>query len=175
VVAKNLETALPPKNQTSNQTSMEIRGDREIVITRTFNGPPRIVFEAWTNADLVKRWWAPRSLGLTIVSCDSDVRVGGKYRWVLRPPAGDDFAFSGVYTEITPPSRLVYTHYYEPMMDAGAVIVTVTFTERDGKTLFVSHELYPSKEVRKAAIDSGMEKGMRNTMDQLDEVVMSLQ
>jgi uncharacterized protein YndB with AHSA1/START domain len=157
-----------------NQTSMELMGEREIVITRTFNGPPRIVFEAWTQAELEKRWWAPRSLGVSIVSCHADVRVGGKYRWVLRSSRDDEVAFSGAYTEITPHSRLVYTHFYEPMMDAGAVIVTVTFAERDGKTLLVSHELYPSKEAREAALGSGMEPGMRETLDQLDELVMSL-
>src|SRR5258705_6618823 len=93
----------------ANPTSMELRGDRELVITRTFNGPPRIVFDAWTRPELVRRWWAPAALGVTIVSCDADVRVGGTYRYVLRNSGGGEVAFSGTYTEGAPPTRLVYT------------------------------------------------------------------
>jgi uncharacterized protein YndB with AHSA1/START domain len=157
-----------------NQTTMELKADRELVITRTFNAPARIVFDAWTKAELVKRWWAPKSHGVSIAECNADVRVGGSYRYVLRPKEGDDIAFSGKYTEITPHSRLVYTQFFEPMRDAGAVIVTITFEEQGAKTRLVSHELYPSKEAREAALGSGMEHGMRETMDQLDELVASL-
>ncbi|WP_394821699.1 SRPBCC family protein [Pendulispora albinea] len=156
-----------------NKTTMEQISDRELSITRTFNAPPRIVFDAWTRADLVKRWWAPKSLGVVMASCEADIRVGGAYRYVLRNN-GEDIAFSGKYTEITPHSRLVYTHYFEPMFDAGAVIVTVTFIERDGKTVLTSRELYPSKEVLEGALASGMEAGMRDTFDQLDALVASL-
>jgi uncharacterized protein YndB with AHSA1/START domain len=154
-------------------TTMELGPDREIVISRTFNGPARIVFEAWTRPELVRRWWAPRSHGVAVVSCEADVRAGGKYRYVLGRE-GDEFAFSGEYTEVTPHSRLVYTQVFEPMQAAGEAVVTVTFEERDGKTHMVSRELYPSKEVREAALSSGMESGMRETMNQLDELVMSL-
>jgi len=168
VVAKGSEPA--PKNL----TSMELRGGREIVISRTFNAPAHIVFDAWTNAELVKRWWAPRSLGVTIVSCDADVRVGGRYRYVLRPGNRPEFAFSGRYNEVTPYTRLVYTMTFEPMAASGEAVVTVTFQEHEGKTLLVSSEMYPSKEVRDGTIASGMEKGMRETMDQLDELVASL-
>ncbi|MEO8575406.1 MAG: SRPBCC family protein [Gemmatimonadales bacterium] len=157
-----------------NQTAMELQGDREIVISRTFNGPAKIVFEAYTNADLVRRWWAPKSLGVTIVSCDADVRVGGKYRYVLQPRKGNAFGFAGVYKEVTQYSRLVYTQIFEPMADGGELIATVTFGEQDGKTHMVSHEVYPSKEAREMALSSGMEHGMRETMDQLDELVESL-
>jgi uncharacterized protein YndB with AHSA1/START domain len=108
------------------------------------------------------------------VGCDADVRVGGKYRYVLRRDAGDAFGFSGKYIEVTPHSRLVYTQVFEPMADAGEVIITVTFDERDGKTRLVAHELYPSQAARDAALASGMEHGMRETMDQLDELVVSL-
>ena len=167
-------TAIANEVAEMNQTTMEIAGDREIVISRTFNGPARIVFEAYTNADLVKRWWAPRSLGVSIVSCEADVRVGGKYRYVLKPPHGDIFAFSGTYRELTPSSRLVYTQIFEPMADGGEAIITVTFDERNGKTHMVSTESYPSKEVREMVLASGMETGMRETMDQLDELVASL-
>ena len=157
-----------------NQTSMELEGDREIVISRTFNGPARIVFEAYTNADLLRRWWAPKSLGVSLLICEADVRVGGKYRYVLQPRKGDPVGFSGVYQEVTPHSRLVYTQIFEPMADAGEVIATVTFDEHDGRTHMVSREVYPSKEVREIALSSGMEHGMRVTMDQLDELVASL-
>jgi uncharacterized protein YndB with AHSA1/START domain len=162
-----------------NRTSMERTSDRELVIARTFNGPARIVFDAWTRPELVSRWWAPKSLGVSVVSCDADVRVGDSYRYVLQPTKGDAFAFSGKYTEVTPHSRLVYTAFFEPkgfepVGDAGAAIVTVTFDERDGKTYLVARELYPSKEVLDGALASGMEHGLRVTMDQLDELVASL-
>ncbi|MGN6105896.1 MAG: SRPBCC family protein [Kofleriaceae bacterium] len=155
-----------------NQTTMELDPDRSILISRTFNGPARIVFDAWTNPELVKRWWAPKSRGVSVVSIDADVRVGGTYRYVIRPPEGEQVAFSGAYTEITPHSRLVYTQRFEPFPDE--VIITVTFEERGGKTHMMSRELYPSKEVREMVIASGMEHGMRETMDLLDELVASL-
>jgi uncharacterized protein YndB with AHSA1/START domain len=162
-----------------NRTSMELEGDREIVIARTFNGPARIVFDAWTRPELVRRWWAPKSRRVSMASCEADVRVGGSYRYVLRLDAGKEFAFSGKYREVTPPSRLVYTEIFEPTA-AGAdptdegVLVTVTFDEREGKTHMVSRSLCPSKEVRDSIIASGMEHGMRETMDALDELVASL-
>jgi uncharacterized protein YndB with AHSA1/START domain len=165
---------------TMNQTSMELKGDREIVIARTFNGPSRTVFDAWTKPELVRRWWAPKSHRVSVVSCEADVRVGGGYRYVLRLDSGNEFAFAGRYIEVTPHSRLVYGEIYEPTA-AGVkpgdpeVIITVTFDERDGKTHLVSHSLCPSKEVRDAIIASGMETGMRAAMDQLEELVASLQ
>jgi uncharacterized protein YndB with AHSA1/START domain len=158
---------------------MELEGDRTIVIARTFNGPARFVFDAWTRPELVRRWWAPQSLGDSIVSCDADIRVGGSYRYVLTPATGGAFAFSGRYTEITPHSRLVYTQMFEPTA-AGAtpgdtpLIVTVTLDEHDGKTHLVEHVVCPSKEVRDVILASGMEHGMREAMDRLDELVASL-
>jgi uncharacterized protein YndB with AHSA1/START domain len=162
-----------------NQTSLELKGDREIVIARTFNGPARIVFDAWTKPDLVKRWWAPTSRGVSVVRCDADLRAGGSYRYVLRIRSGNEIAFSGTYTEVTPHTRLVYTHVFEPAASGAkpedaAVVVTVTFDERDGKTHLVSHTLCPSATVRDAIIASGMEHGMRETMDQLETLVASL-
>lgn len=154
--------------------------DRELVMERTFNGPARTVFDAWTKPELVSRWWAPAALGVSMVSCEADVRVGGAYRYLVahRTP-GAQFAFSGEYTEITPHSRLVYTSFFEPegngrLPGVDAVIVTVTFEERDGRTRLVSREVYPSKEVLDMAAASGMESGVRITMDQLDELVTSL-
>jgi uncharacterized protein YndB with AHSA1/START domain len=162
-----------------NRTSMELEGDREIVIARTFNGPARIVFDAWTDPALVRRWWAPRSHGVSVVECDAAVRVGGHYRYVLRLDSGNQFAFSGKYTEVTPHSRLVYTQIFEPTAaganpDDAGIVITVTFDERDGKTHLISRTVCPSKDVRDTILASGMEHGMRETMDQLDELVASL-
>jgi uncharacterized protein YndB with AHSA1/START domain len=156
-----------------NQTTMELRADRELVIERTFNGPQRVVFDAWTRPELVRRWWAPASHNVAVVSCEADVRVGGAWRYVLRRDTGDEFAFSGTYLEVTPHSRLVYTSWFEAIPGAE-VVCTVTFEDRDGKTHLVSHELYPSAEAREGALSAGMEHGMRETMDQLDELVGSL-
>jgi uncharacterized protein YndB with AHSA1/START domain len=161
-----------------NQTTMELRGDREIVIERTFNGPPRIVFEAWTKPELVRRWWAPKALGVSMIDCEADVRPGGTYRYVF-DARGRKMAFSGKYHEVAPPSRLVYTELFEPAAGGAdpndeGVTITVTFEERGSKTHVVSRSMCPSKNVRDAIISSDMESGMRITMDQLDELVASL-
>ena len=164
---------------TVNETTLALEGDREIVITRTFNGPPRIVFEAWTRPDLVSRWWAPGSRGASMAACEAEVRVGGSYRYVVKLERGGQFAFTGRYIEIAPPSRLVYTEVFEPTAagakpDDPAVVVTVTFEEQNGRTFMTSRSLCPSKDVRDAIIASGMEHGMRETMDALDALVASL-
>lgn len=158
---------------TPNQTTMQVDTGRTIIITRRFNARAATVFEAWTSAALVKRWWAPKSHGVSVVSCEADVRVGGRYRYVLRHSSGE-IAFSGEYREVTPPTRLCYTQVFEPMADAGAVLVTLTLEEQAGKTLLVATEVYPSRQAREAALSSGMEHGMRETLDQLDELVASL-
>ena len=173
MVARTKDETVP-----KNQTTMDRTSDRELVITRTFNAPPRIVFDAWTKAELVRRWWAPKSRAVAIASCDADVRVGGKYRYVLRHDDHGQFAFSGKYSEVTPHSRLVYTEIFEPAGqaadDGDGAIITVTFEERDGKTHLVSRSLFPSKDVLDTVLATGMEGGMRETMDQLDELVASL-
>lgn len=161
-----------------SRTSFERISERELVIARTVDGPARIVFDAWTRPEHVRRWWAPPSLGGSMPSCEADVRVGGGYRYVLEPASGGRFAFSGEYSEVTPPARLVYTAFFEPTASgptpgAAAVIVTVTFDEHDGKTRVVSRELYPSKEVLDGAIATGMERGVHATMEQLAELVAS--
>lgn len=163
----------------TNETTLSLTGDREFVITRRFNAPARIVFDAWTRPELVQRWWAPKSRGVSVDSCDAEVRVGGVYRYVLRLDRGGVFAFSGTYTEVSPPSRLVYTQIFEPTA-AGQqpgdlpITITVTFEERDGKTYMTSRSLCPSPAVRDAILASGMESGMRETMDQLDELAATL-
>jgi uncharacterized protein YndB with AHSA1/START domain len=153
---------------------VERTSDRELVIRRSFNGPARIVFDAWTNPELLKRWWAPRSLGVTLFSCEADVRVGGLYRYVFGHDPAKPMAFSGTYKEVTPHSRLVYTNLFEPMRSAGEGVITTTFDEEHGRTHVVSRELYPSKEALDWAIQSGMEKGLRETLDQLEQLVESL-
>jgi uncharacterized protein YndB with AHSA1/START domain len=152
-----------------NRTTVERKSERELVVTRTFNGPARIVFEAWTKPELLKRWWAPKSTGVCLLSCEADVRVGGRYRFEFGQDAGKPMAFFGRYIEVTPHSRLVWTN---DESDDGAV-TTVTFEERGGKTLLVLHELYPSKEALDGAI-AGMEGGMPEQFEQLDELLVTL-
>jgi len=156
---------------TKSPTTVERLSDQVLVVTRTFNGPARIVWEAWTKPDLLKRWWAPRSLGVSLFECEVDVRVGGKYRYVFGRDPKQAMVFSGTYTEVTPTTRLVCTQLFEPMRSAGEAIVTATFNERQGKTELVLHQLFPSKQALDGAIASGMEKGMRETYEQLDELV----
>jgi len=152
-----------------NRTIVERTSEREVVVTRTFNGPARIVFEAWTKPELFKQWWVPKSMGMSLLSCEIDARVGGKYRLVFAHE-GSEFAFFGTYLEVTPHSRLVWTN--DEGGDAGQV-TTVTFEERDGKTLLVMHELYPSKEALDAA-GTGAADAMVETFAQLDELLVDL-
>jgi len=166
--ARRESEATPMKNR----TTVERKSERELVVTRTFNGPARIVFEAWTKPELFKQWWVPKSLGLTLLSCDMDVRPGGKYKLVFKHGASEPMAFYGRYTEVTPPSRLVWTN--EEGGEDGSV-TTVTFEEQGGKTLVVLTELYPSKEALDAAIASGSTSGdMNETFEQLEELVGTL-
>ena len=154
---------------TKNRTTVERKSDRELVVTRTINGPARIVFEAFTKPELFKQWWVPKSLGMSLLSCELDVRVGGKYRLEFGQDASNAMAFFGTYIEVTPPSRLVWTN--EESED-GAV-TTVTFEEKGGKTLLVLHELYPSKEALDAA-GTGAVDAMDETFEQLDELLVKM-
>ena len=154
----------------NNRTTVERKSERELVLTRTFNGPARIVFEAWTKSELLKRWWAPKSTGVPLLSCEADVRVGGRYRFVFGHGASETMAFFGRYLEVTPHSRLVWTN--EESADGS--VTTVTFEEKGGKTLLVMHELYPSKEALDAAMASGEKSGVSETLDQLDELLVTL-
>ena len=152
-----------------NHTTVERKSERELVIMRTFNGPARIVFEALTKPELFKRWWVPKSAGVSLLSCEMDVRAGGKYRLVFGDDASKPMEFFGRYIEVTPNARLVWTN---DESDDGAV-TTVTFEEKGGKTLLVLHELYPSKEALDDAI-AGMEGGMPEQFEQLDELLVTL-
>lgn len=152
-----------------NGTTVERKSDRELVVTRSFKAPARIVFEAWTRPELLKRWWAPKSFGITFVSCEVDARTGGAYRFVFSHPAAEQpMAFFGRYLDVTPPSRLVWTN--EEGGEDGQV-TTVTFEDRGGETLVVMHELYPSKAALDAAVASGATSGFSETFGQLDEVL----
>jgi uncharacterized protein YndB with AHSA1/START domain len=156
-----------------NPTTTERKSERELVVTRTVNGPARLVFEAWTKPELFKRWWVPKSIGLTLLSCELDPRVGGTYRLVFKHPAsGEPMAFFGTYTEVTPHSRLAWTNEEG---GEGGPLTTVTFEEKGGRTLVVVHDLYPSKEALDAAIASGSTAGgMGETFEQLDELLATL-
>ncbi|HTC51108.1 MAG TPA: SRPBCC family protein [Steroidobacteraceae bacterium] len=152
-----------------NSTSVERRSERELVVSRTFNAPARLVFEAWTKPELLKRWWVPKSFGMSFVACELDVRIGGGYRFEFGHEASKPMAFFGRYLEVTPPSRLVWTN--DESVDGS--VTTVTFEDRGGTTLVVMHELYPSKEALDATL-AGMEGGMPETFAQLDELLVTL-
>jgi uncharacterized protein YndB with AHSA1/START domain len=158
-------------NPMKNRTTVERKSERELVVTRLFDGPAHIVFEAWTKPELLKRWWAPRSFGVSFLSCEADVRTGGTYRFVFSHAASEQpMAFFGKYIEVTLYARLVWTNEES---DEGAV-TTVTFEEKGGKTLIVMHDLYPSKEALDNAIASGSTSGTGEQFEQLDELLVTL-
>jgi uncharacterized protein YndB with AHSA1/START domain len=159
------------KGASEQKTTAERVSDCELVVTRTFNAPARIVFEAWTKADIFRQWWVPASFGLTLLSCDMDVRTGGTYRLVFKHPAsGEPMAFLGKYLEVTAPSRLVWTN--EEAGQDGPV-TTATFEEKGEQTFVVLHDLYPSKEALDEAIASGSTSGYPEQFDQLDVFLAS--
>jgi uncharacterized protein YndB with AHSA1/START domain len=152
-----------------NRTTTERKSGREVVVTRTFNGPARLVFAAWTTPELLKRWWAPKSIGISFVSCEADVRVGGTYRFVFSHPASEQpAAFFGRYLEVTPNARLVWTN---EEAGEGGPVTTVTFEERGAGTLVVMHDLYPTKEALDGAIASGSMAEMGESFEQLDALL----
>src|SRR5215203_4994831 len=153
-----------------NRTTVERKSDREVVVTRTINGPARIVFEAFSKAELLKRWWMPKSMGMTLLSCEVDARVGGKYRLEFDVGGPEPAAFFGTYVEVMPYSRLGWTNEEG---GEGGPVTTVTFEEKGGKTLLVLHELYRSKEALDAA-GTGAADAMVETFEQLDELVVTL-
>lgn len=148
-----------------NQTTTDRPSDRELVVTRTFNGPAHLVFQAWTTPELLMRWWAPKSFGIVFMSCEADVRTGGTYRFVFGHPASEQpMAFVGRYIDVTPHSRLVWTNEES----ADGAVTTVTFEEKGGKTLLVMRDLYPSKDALDEAIASGSTSGCGEQFEQLD-------
>ena len=164
----------PSESETTpvkNRATVERKSERELVVSRTINGPARLVFEAWTRPELFKRWWVPKAAPISLLSCELDVRVGGKYRLVFGINGSDQqMEFFGRYIEVTPHTRLVWTN--EESGDNGSV-TTVTFEETDGKTLLVMRELYPSKEALDAD-GGGAADAMHETFGQLDELLVEL-
>ena len=154
-----------------NRTTVERKSERELVVTRTFNGPARIVFEAWTKPELFKRWWVPKSFGVSLLSCERMFVSGAGTVSCSATLPQKPMAFFGRYLEVTPHSRLVWTN---DEGGEGGAVTTVTFEERGGKTLLVMHELYPSKEALDDAIASGSTSGMGETFEQLDELLVTL-
>jgi uncharacterized protein YndB with AHSA1/START domain len=156
----------------SNRTTAERKSEREFVVTRTFNGPAHLVYEAWTKPELLMRWWAPKSFGISFLSCDADVRTGGTYRFVFSHASSEQpMAFFGKYIEVIPYSRLVWTN---DEGGEGGTVTTVTFEERSRETLVVMHDLYPSKEALDSAIASGSTGGTGESFEQLDELLVAL-
>ncbi|MDQ0563762.1 uncharacterized protein YndB with AHSA1/START domain [Rhizobium mesoamericanum] len=153
----------------NGRTVVERGSERELVVTRTFNAPVRLVFDAWTKPELFKLWWAPKSMGVPILSCEMDVRTGGSYRIAFGHDASDSMVFFGKYVEVLPPSRLVWTNDESD----NAAVTTVTLVEEDGRTIVVLQELYPSKEALDEAF-VGMEDVMPEQFEQLDELIVTL-
>ncbi|MBX4906586.1 MULTISPECIES: SRPBCC family protein [Rhizobium] len=153
-----------------NRTSVERRGDRELVVTRTFDAPPSTVYRAWSQPELFQRWWVPKSgPGISLVSCEMDVRTGGKYRLEFGAGGSDTMAFYGKYLEVAPNERIVWTN------DEGeeGAITTVTFEDQGGKTLVVFHEVYPSREALEEALQ-GSAVALPEQLEQLDQLLSSL-
>jgi uncharacterized protein YndB with AHSA1/START domain len=156
----------------TNKTTAERTSEREMVVTRTFDGPARLVFKAWTTPELLMKWWAPKSFEITFISCEIDARTGGTYRFVFGVPSSDQpMAFFGKYIDVIPDARLVWTN--EEGGESGAV-TTVTFEERGAQTLVVLRDLYPSKEALDAAIASESMNGFDETFEQLDALLPTL-
>jgi uncharacterized protein YndB with AHSA1/START domain len=156
-----------------NPTTVERKSERELVVTRTFNGPVRTVFEAWTKPKLIKRWWTPKSFGISFLSCEADVRTGGTYRFVFSHPASEQpMAFYGRYNDVPPHTRIVWTNEES----ADGAVSTVTFEEKGDKTVLTLHELYPSKQALDDAIESGSTgtSGAGEQFELLDELLVTL-
>lgn len=161
-------SAAPSDNPTA-RTTIDRTSDRELVVTRTFKAPRDLVFKAWSDAALFKRWWVPKSAPITLLSCEMDVRTGGTYTLVFgHPDAPEPMSFFGRYLDVVPPSRIVWTN--EEAGDAGQV-TTVTFEEQGDQTLVVMHDLYPSKDALDEAVASGSTSWNSETFEQLDAVL----
>ena len=150
----------------SNQLTVTTPSDRQIVMTRVFDAPRDLVFEAHTSCEHMSRWWGPRKYEVSI--CEMDFRTGGKWRFVLRGPEGEVPGFLGEFREIVPPERIVWTFEWEGM--PGHVSVdTLTLEEQDGKTTLTATSVFDSVEDRDGMLESGMESGAAETYDRLDE------
>ncbi|MDQ6791026.1 MAG: SRPBCC family protein [Candidatus Dormibacteraeota bacterium] len=160
--------------QSAKTLQVTTPSDREVVFTRAFDAPRELVFEAWTNPDHVRHWWGLRES--TMLLCEADVRPGGSWRYVTTAEDGAEVPFTGVYQEVTPPERLVYTEMYdvEPFNSGDPAVNTVAFTPDEGGTLVTVITVYPSKEVRDFALSTGMEAGAAESYDRLAEHLTTL-
>jgi uncharacterized protein YndB with AHSA1/START domain len=156
---------------TIDRTTIERTSEQELVVTRAIDGPRDVVFEAWTDAELFRQWWVPESIGLKLLSCEVDARVGGGYRLTFDIGTPEPLAFFGRYLEVTPPTRLVWTNEEG---DEGPVVTTVTFEDHGAGTRLVIHDRYPSKEALDAAIASGATSWNPESFDQLEELLVKL-
>ncbi|MGJ5815833.1 SRPBCC family protein [Paludibaculum fermentans] len=151
--------------------TLTLPNDRTILMQRVFEAPARVLFDVWTKPEHVRKWYAVRSTTMTV--CDIDLRVGGAWRWVIVTPTGMEVAFSGVFTEIDPPRRLQRTEVFEAMPGPGA-LVTISFDERDGQTTLSMEMVFDSKEERDLCLKSGMELGVQECYQKIDELVAAL-
>ena len=158
------------RDNEARRTTVRKTSDREVVVTRTFDAPARLVFEAWSRPELFRTWWVPSSMGMTLRSCEMDVRTGGSYRLEFGDDPANPMAFFGSYLDVVPDKRIVWTN--EESGDAGSV-TTVTLEERDGRTLLVMTELYPTKEALDEA-GTGAQDALQETFGQLDDVLAEL-
>ncbi len=156
---------------TPDRMTVERASERELVVTRTIDGPPSSVFEAWTDAGLFRQWWVPKSFGATLLSCEIDARVGGGYRLTFDTGGAEPMAFFGRYLEVAAPSRLVWTNEEG---DGGHVVTAVTFEEDRGRTRVVVRDTYPSKEALDDAVATGATSWNPETFDQLEELLARL-
>lgn len=161
-----MDTSTNDEGAATSRTTVERRSDCEVVVTRTFDAPARLVFEAWSTPELFQRWWVPKSMGMTLYACEMDVRTGGTYRLNF----GEGMDFFGRYLEVTPPSLIVWTNEEG---GADSSVTTVTFEEHDGRTLLVMTERYPTKEALDEA-GTGAQEATHETFDQLDELLATL-
>lgn len=152
-----------------NRTTAERRSERELVVTRRFDAPAHLVFAAWTRPELLMRWWAPKSSGMALLTCEADVRVGGRYRFAFGRDGTEAMAFFGEYLEVVPPTRLVWTNEESP----DGAVSTLTLEEQGGRTLLTLHEVYPTREALDRSFD-GMEDGMPEQFRQLDDLLRAL-
>ena len=157
---------------TSNRAAkVTLPADDQILITRAFDAPKHLVYRAWTEPELVRRWWTAKRGAMTV--CDMDVRVGGTWRWVMKTDQGLEVGFHGEYVEIVPDAKLVSTEIYDPFPDGGAVN-TLTLTEREGRTYLEIRVQHQNRENRDMHINSGMEGGLQDALDLMEELVRSL-
>jgi uncharacterized protein YndB with AHSA1/START domain len=157
--------------QNTGTLKVTAAGDHEILMTRVFDAPRRLVFEAFTKPELLRRWFGPRGWSLTV--CEVDLRVGGAWRFVLRGPDGSEMTMRGVYQEIAAPDRTVHTEIFDQYAEMGEAVVTTVMTEQDGKTTLSATVRYPTQEIRDAVVASGMEHGAAESYDRLAEMLAS--